>query len=81
MEHPVGRCAGVTKLLNHLIREPAESLFVGFPCLPIITGIFVRRSRLPVTVIPVVIVILPVGHAPQREPDRGPPRFEEHPDP
>jgi hypothetical protein len=34
-----------------------------------------------VTLIPVVIVILPVGHAPQREPDRGPPRFEEHPDP
>ena len=79
MEHSVARCAGVTKLLNHLIREPAESLFVGFPCLPLITGIFVRPRPPPVTA--VVIVILPVGHAPQREPDRGPPRFEEHPDP
>jgi hypothetical protein len=34
---------------------------------------------LPVTAIPVVI--LPVGHATPREPVRGPPRFEEHPDP
>ena len=46
MEHPVVRFAGVTKLLNHLIREPAECLFVGFPCLPLITGIFVRLGRL-----------------------------------
>ena len=81
MEHPVVHFARATKLLNHLIQKPAKCFFVGFPWLPIITGIFVRRSRLPVTVIPVVIVILPVGHAPQREPDRGPPRFEEHPDP
>jgi hypothetical protein len=27
------------------------------------------------------VVILPVGHAARREPVRGPPRFEEHPDP
>jgi hypothetical protein len=79
MEHPVVRCAGVIKLLNLLIREPAECLFVCFRCLPLITGILVRRSRLPVTAIPVVI--LPVGHATRREPVRGPPRFEEHPDP
>jgi len=79
MEHPVGRCAGVTKLLNHLIREPAESLFVGFPCLPLITGIFVRPRPPPVTVIPVVI--LSVVHAPQREAYPRPPTFEEHPDP
>jgi hypothetical protein len=79
MEHPVARCAGVTKLLNHLIREPAESLFVGFPCLPLITGIFVRPRPPPVTAIPVVI--LSVVHAPQREADLRPPTFEEHPDP
>jgi hypothetical protein len=79
MEHPVGRCAGVTKLLNHLIREPAESLFVGFPCLPLITGIFVRPRPPPVAAIPVVI--LPVVHAPQREAYPRPPTFEEHPDP
>jgi hypothetical protein len=79
MEHPVARCAGVTKLLNHLIREPAESLFVGFPCLPLITGIFVRPRPPPVTAIPVVI--LPVVHAPQREAYPRPPTFEEHPDP
>ena len=81
MEHPVVHFARATKLLNHLIQKPADCFFVGFPCLPIIPGMFVRRSRLPVTVIPVVIVILLVGHAPQHEPDRGPPRFEEHPDP
>jgi hypothetical protein len=79
MEHPVGRCAGVTKLLNHLIREPAESLFVGFPCLPLITGIFVRPRPPPVTAVPVVI--LSVVHAPQREAYPRPPTFEEHPDP
>ena len=79
MEHPVARCAGVTKLLNHLIREPAESLFVGFPCLPLITGIFVRPRPPPVTAVPVVI--LPVVHAPLREAYPRPPTFEEHPDP
>jgi hypothetical protein len=79
MEHPGARCAGVTKLLNHLIREPAESLFVGFPCLPLITGIFVRPRPPPVTAIPVVV--LPVVHAPQREAYPRPPTFEEHPDP
>jgi hypothetical protein len=79
MERPVVPCAGVTKLLNPLIREPVECLFVGFPCFPLITGIFVRRSRLPVTATPVVTLL--VGHAPQREPDCGPPTFEEHPDP
>ena len=79
MEHSVARCAGVTKLWNHLIREPAESLFVGFPCLPLITGIFVRPRPPPVTAVPVVI--LPVVHAPQREAYPRPPTFEEHPDP
>ncbi len=79
MEHPVGRCVGVAKLLNHLIREPAESLFVGFPCLPLITGIFVRPRPPPVAAIPVVII--PVVHAPQREAYPRPPTFEEHPDP
>jgi hypothetical protein len=39
----------------------------------------VRLWPLPVTAIPVVI--LPVGHATPREPVRGPPRFEENPDP
>ena len=79
MEYSVARCAGVTNLLNHLIREPAESLFVGFPCLPLITGIFVRPRPPPVAAIPVVI--LPVVHAPQREAYPRPPTFEEHPDP
>ena len=79
MEHPVVRCAGVTKLLNLLIREPAECLFVCLRCLPLIIGIFVRRRRLPVTAIPVVI--LPLGHAPQRVPDAGPPPFGKHSDP
>ena len=79
MEHPGARCAGVTKLLNHLIREPAESLFVGFPCLPLITGIFVRPRPPPVTAIPVVV--LPVVHASEREAYPRPPTFEEHPDP
>ena len=79
MEHPVVHFARATKLLNHLIQKPAECFFVGFPCLPVITRILVSLWTLPVTAIPVVI--LPVGHATPREPVRGPPRFEEHPDP
>jgi hypothetical protein len=77
MEHPVGRCAGVAKLPNHLIREPAECFFLDFPWFPPITGIYQRSGRLSVTLISVVI--LPVGHAPQRKPNRGPPPFKEHP--
>jgi hypothetical protein len=79
MEHPVVHFARATKLLNHLIQKPTECFFVGFPCLPIIPRILVCLWPLPVTAIPVVI--LPVGHATPREPVRGPPRFEEHPDP
>ena len=78
MEHPVVHFAHATKLLNHLIQKPGVCFF-GFPYLPIITLMFVRLWPLPVTAIPVVI--LPVGHATPREPVRGPPRFEEHPDP
>jgi hypothetical protein len=77
MEHPVGRCAGVAKLLNHLIREPVECFSLDFPRFPPITAIYQRSSRLLVTLISVMI--LPVGHAPQREPNRGPPPFKEHP--
>ena len=79
MEHPVVHFARATKLLNHLIQKPAECFFVGFPCLPDIARILVLLWPLPVTAIP--FVILPVGHATPREPVRGPPRLEEHPDP
>jgi hypothetical protein len=79
MEHPVARCAGVTKLLNLLIPEPAECLFVGFLRFPLITGIFVRPRLPPVTASPVVI--LPVVHAPQREAYPRPQTFEGRPDP
>ena len=81
MEHPVLYGACVTKLLDHLIQEPAERFVVGFVlfCLLLITGMLVRSRRLPVTAVPVMI--LPLGRAPRREPDPGPPPFEEHPDP
>ncbi len=81
MEDSMVHFARVSNLLNHLIQEPAECFFVGCPCLPLITGKFMRRSRLPVTINPVVIVILPVDHAPRRELNPRPPSFEEHPDP
>ena len=81
MEHPVVNFANVTKLLVHLIQEPAERLIVGFvlSCLILLTGIFVRRRPLPVTAVPVMIH--PLGRAPRHEPDPGPTPFEERPDP
>ena len=81
MEHPVSYVARVTRFLDYLIQEHGDYLFVGlvFLCLLIIAWIVVRRRKGPVHEVPVVI--LPLGHAPQREPDPEPPPFEEHPDP
>jgi hypothetical protein len=75
MERPVGRCAGAAKLLNHPIREPMDWLSLDVPWFPPITGLYQRGSRLPVTL--GSVVILPLGHAPRREPSRGPPPFME----
>jgi len=79
MEHPVLYGACVTKLLDHLIQEPAERFVVGFVlfCLLLIWMV-ARRRLLPVSDVPVVI--LPLGHAPRRKPDTEPPPFKEHPD-
>jgi hypothetical protein len=79
MEHPVFHCTGVANLLNHLIRESVECLFVGFSCLPIIAGIAVRPRPPPPRANKVLTLLQ--GHALPREPDPGRQPFEAHPDP
>lgn len=80
MKHPVEIVARITKVLDHLIQDYGDYLFVGFVflCLVIIAWIVVRRRKRPVHEVPVVI--LPLGNAPRREPDPEPPPFEKHPD-
>ena len=80
MEHPVFYVARFTRFLDGLIRDYGDYLFLGFfyLCVLLIVWIFVHRRRRPVHEVPVVI--LPLGHAPKREPDLEPPPFEEHPD-
>ena len=81
MDHPVFYVARVTKLLDRLIQDYGDDLFVGFFyfCVLLVVWLFVRRRKRPVHEIPVVI--LPLGQAPRREPDpEPPPPFEESPD-
>ena len=80
MEHPVVYVARATKFLDALIQEHGDYLFVGFVflCLLVIAWMFARRRKRPVHEIPVII--LPLGHAPRREPDPEPPPFEEPPE-
>jgi hypothetical protein len=80
MERPEVYLARLNGLLTYTVQESAECSFIGFPCYPTtLTGMLELLGPLPATAVPAVI--LPAGHAPQREPDRGPPRCEEHPDP
>ncbi len=80
MDHPVVYVARATKFLDTLIHEHGDYLFVGFVFLSLlgIGWILARRRKRPVHELPVVI--LPLGHAPGRQPDPEPPLFEEHTD-
>ena len=80
MDHPVVYVARATKFVDNLIHEHGDYLFVGFVFLSllVIGWILARRRKRPVHELPVVI--LPLDHAPGREPDPEPPLFEEHTD-
>ena len=81
MEQLVVNIARVTRLLNPLIQEPAESFFAGvvfFWFLLIIRRV-ARRRKLPMPDVPVVRFLL--GRVPCHKLDPRSPFFEEHPDP
>lgn len=77
MEHPVVYVGRAGRFLNLLIQDYGDYLFFGFTilCLLVIVWIFTRRRKHPVHEIPVVI--LPLGHAPRREPEPEPLLFGE----
>ena len=80
MEHPVTQIERATRFLDSLIQEHGDYLFAGlvFLSILVIGWMFARRRKHPVNELPVVI--LPLGHAPRREPEPEPSPFEEHPD-
>ena len=80
MEHPVTQLARGTRFLDSVIQEHGDYLFAGLVVLSllVIVWIFARRRKLPVHELPVMI--LPLGHAPKREPEPEPSPFEEHRD-
>lgn len=80
MEHPVTQVARATRFLDSVIQEHGDYLFAGlvFLSLLVIVWIFTRRRKHPVHEFPVMV--LPLGHAPKREPEPEPSPFEEHRD-
>ena len=69
MEHPDDIVFRVTGFLDHLIQEHGVYLYMGFAYLgfAVILWILVRRRRTPV--VPVSVVILPLGAPPIRDPE------------
>jgi hypothetical protein len=80
MEHPVLYLARVTKFLDGIIEEHGHYLFMGFAvlCFLLLVWMFTRRRTRPVH--DVSVVILPLGHAPRREPEPEPVLFRESSD-
>lgn len=80
MEHPVLYLARVTKFLDGIIEEHGHYLFMGFAffCFVLLVRMFTRRRTRPVH--DISVVILPLGHAPRREPEPEPVLFRESSD-
>lgn len=80
MEHPSQYVLQVTRFLDGLIEEHGHYLFMGFAvlCLVLLVWMFTRRRKQPVQDFPVVI--LPLGHAPKREPEPEPVLFRDSQD-
>jgi len=76
MEHPTQYVLQVTRFLDGLIEEHGHYLFMGFAfcCFVLLVWMFTRRRKQPVHDFPVVI--LPLGHAPKREPEPDPVLFK-----
>jgi hypothetical protein len=76
MEHPSQYVLEVTRFLDGLIAEHGHYLFMGFAfcCFVLLVWMFTRRRKRPVHDFPVVI--LPLGHAPKREPEPEPVLFK-----
>jgi hypothetical protein len=77
MEHPTQYVLQVTRFLDGLIEEHGHYLFMGFAvlCFVMLVWMFTRRRKQPVHDFPVVI--LPLGHAPKREPEPEPVLFRD----
>ena len=68
MEHGTQYVLKVTRFLDDLIAEQGHYLFMGFGalCFVFLVWMFTRRRKQPVH--DFTVVILPLGHAPKREP-------------
>jgi hypothetical protein len=80
MEHPSQYVLKVTRVLDGIIAEHGFYLFMGFAalCVLLLVWMFTRRRTRPVH--DISVVILPLGHAPRREPEPGPVLFRESSD-
>jgi hypothetical protein len=80
MEHPSQYVLKVTRVLDGIIAEHGFYLFMGFAvlCFLLLVWMFTRRRTRPVH--DISVVILPLGHAPRREPEPEPVLFRESSD-
>lgn len=77
MTQPTQYALQVTRFLDGLIAEYGHYLFMGFAylCLALLIWMFTRQRKHPVH--DISVVILPLGHAPKREPAPEPLLFRE----
>ena len=80
MEHPSQYVLKVTRVLDGIIAEHGFYLFMGFAvlCFLLLVWMFTRRRTRPVH--DISVVILPLGHAPRREPEPEPVLFRDSSD-
>ncbi len=80
MEHPSQYVLKATRVLDGIIAEHGFYLFMGFAvlCFLLLVWMFTRRRTRPVH--DISVVILPLGHAPRREPEPEPVLFRESSD-